>query len=182
MLEADEPTGTYYAARRTFLTGSDNALRPPPEFMTRKQMRNLLRVNRGSGLENLRTLDCFKDTENALESKKEKKRKEQEGRQRSKQPTYVLQRFSSTDKQDWSEQVQAGCKMWINHNTGEVSDECPYEIENFAGSRDDLDGVATGAPVYDGSEVNEILAFLDELGGKGIGVKSKGGEEDSVKK
>ena len=161
----DETLGTRYAARRVFLNDSDNPLRPPAEFMTRKQMRNNLKVNRGSGLENLRTLDCFKDTE-TNESKKEKKRKEQEGRQKSKQPVYVIQRFSSTSKEDWTEQVQAGCRMWINHSTGEVSDECPFENQAGETERGSDDGFATGAIVYDNTELLDLFAELDAAAAK----------------
>ena len=166
-----EPSGLDYAARRMFLTGSDNPLQPPPEFMTRKQMRNFLRVNRGTGLENLRTLDCFKDTENALESKaKEKKRKDLEGRQRTKQPVYVIQRFSTTKREDWAEEVQAGCRMWVNHTTGEVSDECPYNDEDAKeekrASRDADEGFATGALVYDNSDLLDLLSLLDQESSK----------------
>ena len=166
--EVDETTGTYYAARRVFLKdggneGDNNPLQPPPEFMTRKQMRNFLRVNRGSGLEGLRTLDCFKDSEN-IESKKEKKRKEQEGRQRSKQPVYDLKRFSSTKKEDWVEQIQAGCRMWINHDTGEVSAECPYEEEHQEVNVENISndfGLATGNLVYDNSDLIDFFELLD---------------------
>ena len=167
MQDEDETLGAYYAARRTFLHEGENPLQPPAEFMSRKQMRNFLKVNRGSGLENLRTLDCFKDTEN-VESKKEKKRKEHEGRNRNKQPTYVIQRWSSTKKEDWAEMVQAGCRMWVNHGTGEVSDECPYEGEGAVNHQfeDEDEGFATGAPVYDNTELLELIETLDREASK----------------
>ena len=31
---------------------------------------------------------------------------------------------------DWTEEIQAGCKMWVNHKTGEVSRIPPW-IEQF---------------------------------------------------
>lgn len=159
--EVDEMTGTYYAARRIFLSDdNNNPLKPPNEFMTRKQLRNSLKVNRGSGLEVLRTLDCFKDAE-GVESKKDKKRKEQETRHRHKQPVFVLEKYSSTRKEDWTEELQAGCRMWINHTTGEVSAECPYLDQGENKSNDDEDGIATGAMVYDNSA--ELLELFEQL-------------------
>lgn len=163
MSQQDDASGLYYAGRRVFLSteGGDNPLQPPADFMTRKQMRNHLRVTRsGSGLEGLRTLDVFVKDAETMESKKEKKRKEQDLRQKNKPSgTIVLQRFSSTNKDDWVEELHAGCRMWINHNTGEVSDECPFNTEEDTTSADE--GIATGAAVYDPSLMNEVFTIID---------------------
>lgn len=164
MSQQDDASGLYYAGRRVFLSteGGDNPLLPPPDFMTRKQMRNHLRVTRsGSGLEGLRTLDVFVKDAETMESKKEKKRKEQDLRQKNKPSgTILLQRFSSTNKDDWVEELQAGCRMWINHKTGEVSDECPLATEEEDTASAD-EGIATGAAVYDPSLMNEVFAIIE---------------------
>lgn len=38
----------------------------------------------------------------------------------------TLQKFSSTNPNDWIEEFYAGCQIWVNKSTGEVSDECPW--------------------------------------------------------
>ena len=39
----------------------------------------------------------------------------------------IVQKFSSVDPADWEEILQAGCKMWVNHGSGEVSDYPPWK-------------------------------------------------------
>lgn len=38
----------------------------------------------------------------------------------------VIQHYSSIDSKDWEEQTQAGCHLYVNKNTGEVSELCPW--------------------------------------------------------
>lgn len=182
MDELDETTGLLYAGRRVFLhtEGSDNKLEPPPEFMTRKQMRNYTRVRRGAGLEGLKTLDLFKEGEHSEAIKKEKAKKQSEGRKkREKEGIYEITRFSSTQREDWEMIFQAGCRMWVRKLTGEVVDECPWLDE---GEDDDDAGTlltdaisatdateqsyATGAGVYDPREVEELFEQLDACAGQ----------------
>lgn len=39
----------------------------------------------------------------------------------------IIQHFSSVDRRDWEEQYQAGCHIYVNKNTGEVSVDCPFK-------------------------------------------------------
>ena len=79
----------------------------------------------------------------------------------------VIQRFSSVDPADWEMIVQAGCKMWVNHNSGEVSDYPPWksleeidEEKKLMEESEEVEG--TGAPVYDNSELEDFLTLLDK--------------------
>ena len=44
-----------------------------------------------------------------------------------KNPPMIIEHFSSNRRQDWTEADEAGCHLYINKNTGEVSPTCPYE-------------------------------------------------------
>ena len=44
-----------------------------------------------------------------------------------KTPPMIIEHFSSNRRQDWTEADEAGCHLYINKNTGEVSPTCPYE-------------------------------------------------------
>ena len=165
-----DQSGQFYSVRRMFLVDdSNNPLQPPPEFMTRKQMRNHLRVHKagGSGLEGLRTLDFQPRDGEGAEQKKGQARAKLGGSQRNKEAIIEVARFSSTRREDWREQVQAGCRMWINvTGTGEVSDQCPYLDDDEAeeatrAERDDDGGLATGAAAYDSKELDELFKLLD---------------------
>ena len=46
----------------------------------------------------------------------------------------VIEKFSTTNKAAWTEELQAGCKIYVNKETGEVFDECPW-VENGKPSR-----------------------------------------------
>jgi hypothetical protein len=38
----------------------------------------------------------------------------------------IIQHYSSVDSRDWEEQYQAGCHLYVNKTTGEVSIDCPW--------------------------------------------------------
>lgn len=100
------------------------------------------------------------------------------------QTQIIIQKYSSTSPEDWQELFQAGCHIWVKKSTGEVSTVCPWvdtepeEIDSNTTNAtvtksnneqdEESDGEikfrGTGAMVYDGSEVNSLLKFLDRLG------------------
>lgn len=171
-----DQSGQFYSARRTFLVddsgpgGSSNPLQPPADFMTRKQMRNFLRVHKagGTGLEGLRTLDFQPRDGEGAEQKKGQARSKLGGAHRSKEAVVEVTRFSSTRREDWREELQAGCRMWINVvGTGEVSAQCPYlddaeaAEEEARAEREEEGGLATGAAAYDSRELDDLFKLLD---------------------
>ena len=88
---------------------------------------------------------------------------------------------------DWTVDIQAGVKIYINKNTGEVFDECPWNPDNqllspgstgslspskFASpsktnrfqdeqDSDDAQFRGTGSLVYESSELAEVFDMLD---------------------
>lgn len=64
--------------------------------------------------------------------------------------------------------MQAGCKIWLNRSTGEVSAVCPWTDEDddvpfVKGFGRDLHGEehGTGALVYDDQDVKDLFRMLD---------------------
>ena len=54
--------------------------------------------------------------------------------------------------------------MWVNHNTGEVSDECPWIDTSTASMRDDhvlSESEGGGSLVYDRKELDDMFSYLD---------------------
>ena len=176
--KADYTKGTYYQATRRYLHDGPNHLQPPSEFKTKKQVRNELRKDNNFSLQKLSFPKKEIDGGEMLFAGMKAQMKKQEGtnkKQQRKQPVMVyVETYSSTDKADWDEQFQAGCKIWINHKTGEVSSECPWigceskEIssgnETVQAKTEDIDG--TGSLVYDSSEFAQLLDLLDSDGKK----------------
>ena len=90
-----------------------------------------------------------------------------------KYKTILISKYSSIDKNDWIEEFQAGCQIWINISTGEVSSECPWidrdkqhlghsNSQNKSNESSDDEYEGTGAMVYDSSEVDELFEILEK--------------------
>lgn len=137
---ADYTKGTYYMGKRIFLKDPENGgginderwnpLQPTPLYMTRKQMRKhrhkndtvstfkKLDFNSGGGMDDPKSLKA------ALHRKQEALTKK-----KSRPPTtIILEKYSSLDPSEWQETHQAGCKFYVNHKTGEVATEKPWDI------------------------------------------------------
>jgi hypothetical protein len=97
--------------------------------------------------------------------------KKQEGHKKNikrKPAVIMIEKFSSTNRKDWREQLQAGCKVWINTTTGEVSDVCPWSLieDNEEEMLLEEDFSGTGSIVYDGEEFGQFMDNLDRLAAK----------------
>ena len=160
----------FYASRRKFLKDDDdNKLQPPHQFMTRKQSLNFVRMLSNDKLNSLQNMAYFQANEKSDQAAADARRKRLLKGRQQKQQSIVVQNFSSIDPQDWEEVIQAGCKMWVNHRTGEVSDYPPWQedetshldkvIEEQKSEYGNQEG--TGAPVYDNRELNEFLDLLE---------------------
>ena len=56
------------------------------------------------------------------------KKKQNDDKRPSRRPKKVwIQKFSTTDPEQWVEEFQCGVRFWVNKETGEVSDECPWK-------------------------------------------------------
>ena len=159
-------TGLMYSGRRRFmheLADSDNALRPPQLFMTRQQSLRNAMLSKSDKLQSLSNMAYFRDEAAANNQAQSNKRKILI--KRKIVPTEItFTTFSSTDPADWEEEFIAGCHMWTNHGTGEVSEVCPWGEDGKESARklaEEEDDEGTGAPVYDGTELGELFDMLD---------------------
>lgn len=170
--KADYTKGMFYASRRKFLKPEDdnNTLQPPNEFMTRKQSLNFVRMCSSDKLNSLQNMSYFNANEKSEQAAAQIRRQRlMKGRQQ-KEKNIVVHNFSSIDPIDWEETVQAGCRMWVNHKTGEVSDYPPWQEDEASHldkvieeqKNDDRNQEGTGAPVYDNSELHDFYALLEK--------------------
>jgi hypothetical protein len=132
---ADYSSGILYRSRRTYLSPV-NQVWPPTTLRTKRQ------AHRSEGEFKRRAPIRFSDdvvdnsanirppsrgtkvpmfqrsAKNALSSLKSKK-------------IIVIDKFSTTNWSAWSEEMKAGVQLYVNKETGEVFDECPWhETEN----------------------------------------------------
>jgi len=164
---ANYSRGMMYAGRRRFMDDeSDNVLRPPKLFMTRPQsLRNAI-LQSTDKLSSLQNMAYFREEQNANANVLASKRKQQLLKKKVVEKRITVEMYSSTDPADWEEEFIAGCRMWTNHSSGEVSVVCPWAAlggEGAAEERQDAgaEGTGTGAPVYDSAELQDLLAELD---------------------
>eukprot|EP00607_Mallomonas_marina_P000225 CAMPEP_0182429192 /NCGR_PEP_ID=MMETSP1167-20130531/25585_1 /TAXON_ID=2988 /ORGANISM="Mallomonas Sp, Strain CCMP3275" /LENGTH=218 /DNA_ID=CAMNT_0024612573 /DNA_START=210 /DNA_END=866 /DNA_ORIENTATION=- len=175
---AEYVSGVFYGGRCKFLHEDDhhedNALQAPPDFMTRRQMRNALKL-RSQGVQHMQKLDFIRRNEAdeliATKAAHARKQDVQGKKNRNAGSNIVIQKHSSTNQDDWEEGFQAGCKFWVNRDSGEVTTECPWEApESLDFSRTNLkieneakEENGAGSLVYDGTELENFLAMLDEM-------------------
>ena len=76
-------------------------------------------------------------------------------------------RVNNPRVEDWTEEVIAGCRIWTNHTSGEVSTECPWGDSSSLALRskdysDEEEPVyGCGHLVYDSKELDEMFEYLD---------------------
>jgi len=221
----DYSKGFFYAGRRRFLHESQkaapqegvltikhgktakkptNQLAPPEIFMTRVQKKRFV-----AGLANKVDIKKMEFSFNSNDYKEgngkpigfNKKETSSKKKNKAKPITYI-EKFSSTDPSDWIEDVQAGCRIFTNRATGEVTPECPWDPANSliaspsstismspdktktfgdsgftfteGGEEGEEEYEGTGALVYNPSEIEDLLAFFDDnKKGKSPGKEAK---------
>lgn len=182
-------TGLFYAGRRRYIhdeitssgpraatapVGVPSALQPPTEFMTIRQRRDFLRLERGG------THSGFQ----RLEFKKLAEMEDRPGRGplgkgvvQNQSKTITIQKYPSVDPKDWREEYQAGCTFYVHKGTGEACSEKPWEDlkrrRNTVVRNETVNGeskevgladqqfMGTGSLVYDDSELNDLFKQLD---------------------
>jgi hypothetical protein len=172
---ADYSKGAMYAGHMGILYGDETGeaetdpLRPPPEFMTRQQSLKFVHMNKGDNLAKLKEMAALNESTRNKEEQEKKvtaNKRKQLLRKKAISKNITIDKYSSTDPDDWEEEFLAGCRMWTNHSTGEVSEVCPYDETKYytngrrTGDEEENDE-GTGAPVYDSSELNNLFDYLD---------------------
>jgi hypothetical protein len=189
-MRTDYTSGTFYRGRMQFLADGkdDNTLEPPTIFKTKRQAKNAIRdkqvviqklsfPKKDAEGENIQIKSISKKVAEGNKKQVQKKQNQQQ------QAVVYLPTIADIRREDWEEKHQAGCAMWINHNTGEVVHECPWESSGETSRRprtaqgkvlgasspadeilmvgDEFDG--TGSLVYDHDELNNLLGYFDKL-------------------
>jgi hypothetical protein len=146
--------------------------------MTKKQSQVALKIKRdeAAGMARLNNILVFRnqhtnsitDKWHAEVSNRPVKKQEHKKVVKRKPAVILLEKFSSTNRSDWREQLQAGCKIWVNHTSGEVSTVCPWnstkdDEEILKGTIPHSENIGTGSIVYDGAEFGEFMTALDRL-------------------
>ena len=173
---ADYSSGLFYSGRREFLHTEDgvNVLQPPQDFKNKKQMKHELKIQKAGGV-NLQRLEFASAQVGDNATTKKIKGDPNQKKKKVSKIVYV-EKFSSTNPDDWNEEFQAGCRIWVNNSTGEVTTECPWlpssssSILPLTSRKEDGDGgetetYATGHLVYnnDSDGIGEILDYLDTI-------------------
>jgi hypothetical protein len=135
---ADYQKGILYQGRRRFLVPKGkNALEPPVEFKTRRQsVRSIQNAKshaekhqpmQGLDLAPQHLASVIMNTKNSfLNLRNNGDFKSKRNIKGGALKPLVIQHYSSVDSKDWDEEYQAGCHLYVNKNTGEVSVECPW--------------------------------------------------------
>lgn len=181
----DYTTGLFYSGRMRYMHGNNigsnasraatapnvvpSALMPPNDFMTIRQRRDFIRLERGgthsAGFQRL-------EFKKLLEIEDRPGRGPQgKGVVQNQLKTVTIQKYPSIDPKDWREEHQAGCKFYVHKTTGEACSEKPWEeatsrpIEKIGccddGNVDD-EYLGTGSLVYNGAELEDFFRQLDE--------------------
>lgn len=136
---ADYQTGILYQGRRKFLKPAGNVLEPPQDFKTKRQSRRShtkpVFISPAEKLAPLPGVEIapqhlsavIMNTKNSfLNLRSNGDAKGKRTNKSGKLKPMVIQHYSSIDSKDWEEQYQAGCHLYVNKNTGEVSELCPW--------------------------------------------------------
>lgn len=140
---ADYSKGIVYGSRRKYLT--INPVRPPDHVLNKEQARKDIHH---------KTLDEFKQKMNTMYLKTNLNPEEEGGsthaaakpikssisaRIKTLPPPremIVIEKYSTTDKRKWIETLEAGVKIYTNKETGEVFEECPWQVAALAQAHD----------------------------------------------
>lgn len=153
---ADYQKGILYQGRRRFLVQKGkNALEPPLEFKTKRQSRRS-RANAEVSTDKLQPLHSLEvapqlanvilNTKNSFLSLRNGDFKAKRNVKHGALKPIVINHFSSVDSKDWEEQYQAGCHLYVNKNTGEVSAECPWRGNLYQTSKSQKNVPASPSP------------------------------------
>jgi hypothetical protein len=182
--------GLFYEVRRKYLKkeGEDNALAPPDDFINHISHRGMNSrtevVNKTMYQQAMedskKTPEKFhlqfakpRDDRETVLSKAQVRRQEASRRAKIPKKIITIERFSSTNPEDWMEDLQAGCHIWINRKTGEVTSSCPWiqsaedvfrDTSEFTiKSQESDECLGTGSLVYNEKDIQDLFAYLDRV-------------------
>jgi hypothetical protein len=178
---SDYSKGLFYGVHSKVLWDDDrnhshNEMEPPIELKTRAQSRR----NRSRGIpsgNNLQQEVIVKPTPVEVVKPNSKKPQHMNLKKVAAlvKDTIVLEHFSTLEEIHWTEDIIAGVRVWINHESGEVSTVCPWhyaptrhssklslDVQHGVNSSVEPPIEGTGSLVYDPSE----FANLENMFGR----------------
>ncbi len=125
----------FYGGHRRYLNPEEvSPIEPPLQFKSKRQLKQLRQSGQfsSSNFEEANKISFHvnfqkKQSENPEEADNPVNLKKFRKVATMVRNTITLDHFSSVQKEDWIEESQAGCKMWVNKQTGEVATECPWK-------------------------------------------------------
>jgi hypothetical protein len=135
---ADYSSGDFYRLKRSYLKSRGDTIEPPDQFKTKRQMRMKKKKEELvlNGIESSAFINVLKKDhdEVARNPYVEKKLKTKSNNTKNvsskkKEKVLLLAEYTSMRPEDWVEEIQAGCRLWVNPNTGEVANVCPFNKE-----------------------------------------------------
>lgn len=133
----DYSDGLFYGGHRKFLNGRGTSiLEPPNEFKSKRAYRNMKRLEKNESTDSVEKINFhinFQKKHEPVEEQVDHNVKKFKKLANAVKQTVILEHFSSISRLDWVEDVQAGCHIWINKNTGEVVSVCPWAVHDDSG-------------------------------------------------
>ena len=172
----DYTTGLIYSCHRSYMN-NEQKVEPPTEFKTLRQAKRAsTSMNRNSDSTKAEEGGFNLKNSSVFDSLRKDGKILQKAAKNSLDKRIILDKYSTTDKSYWKEDKLAGCRVWINKSSGEVSQECPYKTETPSkpASREFNNNNSvpterlsfkegTGALVYDNSELLDLFNMLESL-------------------
>jgi hypothetical protein len=181
----------FYGGHRRYLNSAgESSIDPPLEFKSKRQLKQLKLSRQRDSRNEERVSWQMNFQKNNRENNEETETNVKKFRKVANivRNTITLDHFSSVIREDWTEEVRAGVKLWVNKETGEVATECPWEQHptqtpiqrllakqkskrnsGLVTSSSSSSGPATeavfgtGSLVYEGKEVQELFELLDSV-------------------
>jgi hypothetical protein len=195
-LQEQHTRGDFYQCRRTYLgSNGEDTLEPPDMFKTRIQMekiRELKKKNTRLDAVPNTFLNIIKDDPKTVEKNKKAKEQVKKDKEKRRTPSILfLSKYTSLKPQDWTIETQAGVRVYVNKNSGEVATVCPWEevaaqasnlnhspssssnsmwkmtantiLDRTVEEEEEEEAQGTGALVYDSKGVNDLFEMLDSM-------------------
>jgi len=137
---SDYSSGIFYATHCKVLSRDNklgSSLEVPDDFKNKRQMRHVVlnkNLKQGSHDRDEMKIDKvnfhinFQKNKHEIEEDASKKFKKAATLIKN---TLIIEHYSSILRRDWVEETQAGCKLWVNKATGEVSSDCPWAHSHY---------------------------------------------------
>ncbi len=128
----DYSNGAFYAGHRKYLNNleANSSFEPPKEFKSKRH--NLRESHKHNQHEDHNKVGFHINFQKKLQDTPDEEQNKNKFKKVANliKTTVILEHFSSMSRNDWVVDLQAGCRIWINKNTGEVVSTCPWQHDD----------------------------------------------------